>query len=568
VSASVIDEFFVAIGFKVDPGGAQELQKQTDQAKSSLFSLGNAVKAFATGYVVKSIAGINSAFEQNQIQIAGFLSALNLAPDFNAGLTEASDIIAQITRDAAKLPGEAEEYIEVFKTNAAFLKTAMPGADAGQIAGFTNRLTAVAKTVASTMDAGQIARESGMLLAAEGRAGSHNVLWQKLLPFLMQVDGQAKITAQSFNAMTQPKRVELLNKAFDKLQPALDAASDTFDAMWGAAVSGTKQFVRAATPGLFKGMKEGIAAITGLFINDQGKLTAFGEEIAHIGRDIGVFVTRTLRLAFNMGKEFLRLADSSIAVKAGLVGIGVAVIGLEKVLTFGLLGAIILVAEDLWTFHEGGQSVVGLLAEKFPFAIGLVEVGLGVLGVAFVATQAKAVTAAVETATAWTLANLPIIAMIASLGVLVYGIVQVVKHWEEMKATLKFLPKLAGAKISDSIAGIFGGDTTAESQVRADYGKQLEGISYKKAGNLEAGAAGPAFRPELLGGNKAQPPAGPAYGPYQPGQPDQNGQVWEKVLPGPSVNQSNNITINTTDGASGGRAAAREIVRGTQKAYR
>lgn len=236
--SNVIDDFWVSIGLKVDASGAQQLKKQTDDAKSQLFSLGNAVKAFATGYVVKSIASINSTFEQNQIQIAGFLNALDLAPSFTEGLTAASDIVAQITRDAAKLPGEAEEYIEVFKSNAAFLKTAMPGADAGQIAAFTNRMTAVAKTVASTMDAGQIARESGMLLAAEGRAGSHNVLWQKLMPFLMQVDGQAKITAQSFNAMTQPQRVELLNKAFDKLQPALDAASDTFDAMWGAAVSG------------------------------------------------------------------------------------------------------------------------------------------------------------------------------------------------------------------------------------------------------------------------------------------------------------------------------------------
>ncbi len=566
--SNIIDEFWVSIGLKVDPSGANELKKQTESAKSQLFSLGNAVKAFATGYVVKSIADINSSFEQNQIQIAGFLAALDFAPNFTVGLTEASDIIAQITKDAAKLPGEAEEYIEVFKSNAAFLKTAMPGADAGQIAGFTNRMTAVAKTVASTMDAGQIARESGMLLAAEGRAGTHNVLWQKLMPFLMQVDGQAKITAQSFNAMTQPQRVELLNKAFDKLQPALDAASDTFDAMWGAAVSGVRQFVRAATPGIFKGMKDGIAAITGIFINEQGKLTDFGESIALIGRNIGTFVTRTIRFAFNLGKAFYHLADSSILVKSALAGIVVAMIGLEKVLTFGLIGAIILVAEDLYTFYEGGQSVVGLLAEKFPWAIGLVEAALAILGAAFVATQAAAITAGTEAAVAWTVANLPIILMISSLALLVYAIGQVISKWEDLKATAKFLPRLAGAKISDSISSLFGGEANAEDQVRADYGKNLEGIAYKKSGNLAPGAEGPAYRPELLGGNKAQAPAGPTYGPYQQGQPDQNGQIWEKVPQGNNVNQSNNITINTTDGAAGGRAAAREIVRGTQKAYR
>lgn len=565
--SNIIDEFWVSVGIKADPTGSQQIKKQAEDAKSQLFSIGKAVTAFATSYVVKSIADINSSFEQNQIQIAGFLNALNLAPGFTAGLDVASDIVAQITRDAAKLPGEAEEYVEVFKSNAAFLKTAMPGADAGQISAFTDRLTAVAKTVASTMDAGQIARESGMLLAAEGRAGSHNVLWQKLLPFLMQVDGQAKITAQSFNAMTQPKRVELLNEAFDKLQPALDAASDTFDAMWGAAVSGVRQFVRAATPGVFKGMKDGIAAITNIFINDQGKLTDFGNSIAQIGRDIGIFVVRTIRLAFNLGKALFHLADSSVLVKVGLLGIVGAIIGLEKILTFGLIGAIVLVAEDLYTFYEGGQSVVGLLAEKFPWAIDAVTAALEVLGTAFFILKAQSIAAAVASGEAWFVANLPIILMIASLGILVWAIEQVITKWEEFKATAKFLPNLAGAKISDAISGLFGGPKgMGESQVRAEYGNQLEGIAYKKAGNLAPGAEGPAYRPELLGGNQATAPAGPTYGPYQQGQPDQNGQVWQTVHP--NVNQSNSIVINTTDGASGGRAAAREIVRGTQKAYR
>ncbi len=566
--STVIDEFFVAIGLKVDATGAQQLKQQTDAAKSHLFSLGNAVKAFATGFVAKSIADINSSFEQNRIQIAGFLNALNLAPSFTTGLTEADGIIQKIITDAARLPGEAEEYIEVFKSNAAFLKTAMPGADAGQIAAFTNRLTAVAKTVASTMDAGQIARESGMLLGAQGRAGTHNVLWQKLMPFLMQVDGQAKITAQSFNAMTQPKRVELLNKAFDKLQPALDAASDTFDAMWGAAVSGARQFVRAATPGLFKGLKTGIAAVTGMFIDGDGKLTAFGESIAHLGRDIGTFVTRTLRMVFGLSKALFHLVDSSVAAKGALVGIGVAIVGLERVLTFGLLGAFILVAEDLYTFYEGGQSVVGLLAQKFPWAVGLVEVGLGVLGAAFVATQAAAVTAGIETAAAWTIANLPIVLMIASLGVLAAAIVGVIKHWDEFKTTVKFLPRLAAAQAGDAITNLFGGHANAEEQVSAALVGEVEGLKYRKSGKLLPGAEGPAFRPELLGGNKAEPVASPAYGHYLHTLSEQNKSVPETAADRPNVNQSNHITINTTDGASGGRAAAREIVRGTQKAYR
>lgn len=555
--ANIIDSFLISLGFSVDPKGAAEMKKQTDSAKSQLLSLGNAVKAFATGFVVKEIAAINSSFEQNRIQIATFLNALELSPSFEQGLSDASDIIAQITKDAAKLPGEAEEYVEVFKTNAAYLKQAIPGGSASDIAAFTNRLTAVAKTVASTMDAGQIGRESGMLLATEGRAGSHNVLWQKLLPILMQVDGQAKITAQSFNALTQTKRVELLNKAFDKMQPGLDAASDSFDAMWGAAVSGVKQMVRALTPGVFAGMKAAISELTGVFINDQGKLTAFGESVATVGRDVGIFVTRMIRFAYKLGGALVDLADAEPAVKFGLIGIIGAVVGLEKVLKFGLIGAILLIAEDLYTFYEGGQSVVGLLAEQFPEAVTILQGLLWALGVAFVAVQGKAVTAAAETAAAWAIANAPIVFMIGGIAAILYGLNQIINKWAEVKATAKGWVNIAGGRLLDTISG---GGEHMEDQARAKMGKDLEDIAF----NRKFSGMGPQLPTAAESAANA-----PKYeGPQLYGTPDEKGRVWQHYEPGGNTTVNNNVKADIKVEGPDPVRNADEVDRRLQRSFR
>jgi hypothetical protein len=417
--ANVIDSLFIALGFKVDPSGAKDVKSQVDRARSSIMSLGTALKGIATGFVLKEIADIGSTFEQNMNVIAGSLSALGFASDFNAGLKEAEKTLKSITHDAAILPGEASDYIEVFQAGLPFLKAGIPGGSVQDITNFTNKLTAVAKSVAKGMDTGQIARESTMLLAAEGRAGGHNVLFQKLLPFLMQVEGQANLTAQSFNAMTQPQRVQLLQAAFVKLQPLIDAQADSFDAMWGAAVSGAKQLTRVATAGLFKGMKKGLQELTSLVIDNNGELTELGETI-----------TDTIATGARWGMQLVQAAVGIFRALSKLPGAVVAVgvaIGLMLGPTKLLIAALAIVVEDIYQFFTGGKSVIGLLMEKFPIAFTMLTGGLVAIGVAMAAMRAKAVVdlavlgvKAVSTAAsmgaAWAAALGPLLLIVAALG--------------------------------------------------------------------------------------------------------------------------------------------------------
>jgi hypothetical protein len=416
--ANIIDELFIALGFKVDPSGLNDLKSKTKEAQSALLGIGTAIKVALGGFAVREIASIGSAFEQNRLQIAGFLSALGLSSDFNAGLKDAETVIKKITKDAALLPGEAEEYVEVFKTNAAFLKNGMPGANPFQIADFTNKLTAVAKTVDAKMDAGQISREAGMLLAARGRAGAHNVLFTKLLPFMMQVEGQAKLTADSFNRMTQPQRVKLLQDTFALLDPALKEASHSFDALVGAAESMAKTVTRLTTAGLFEGMKEGLDSITALFLDSDSNPTELTKELAEAGKAVSHVVVQMVSAFGGFATMLLKNESAMKVLKFALMAVGIALSGLalqqtvgwfgkmilavfnlKKLLMGGLFVAIALIAEDLYTFMTGGDSVIGMLLEKFPLATKIAIGAIGALGLAFVATKIQMVLGLVEVAT-------------------------------------------------------------------------------------------------------------------------------------------------------------------------
>ena len=390
---------------------------------------------------------------------------------------------------------------------------------------FTNRFAAIGKTL--QVDAGQIGRDLSLMLGPKGRAGGNVLTFQRMLPFIRQLKGHATETAESFNTMTQPKRLALLQEALANpaLSSMLDRSAGSFDAMLGAAKSMVKTLVRLSTAGLFKGAKEGLDSIRAIFVDDGGKLTSTGQAFVDILQKIGYGVTRMIRLGGIAVKTLLRFVDSSIEVKVGLLAIAGALIGVTKLLRFGLIGAILLVVEDLHTFYEGGRSITGLLAEKFPVAVEIVKGVLAALGIAFVALQAKSLAAAIATGTAWAVANAPFIIMLASIGALILAFGYLIKNLEKVKATMKFLPSLAGAKITDSMQRLFGGATggpSNEDQVRAAFGAKLEDIDYKKAGRLGPGAIGPAYAPAL-----SSTPTAPTF--YGPSQADEKGLIWEKV---------------------------------------
>src|SRR6185437_11652157 len=114
-AGGVIDQLWVALGIKPDSTGFRQIKQEVDEAKSSLISIGGAVKAFVAGFAIHEVAGIGSEFEQFGIQIAGFLNAMGYSSNFNNALQQSNDIIKEIVTSSAKLPGQASEYIDTFR---------------------------------------------------------------------------------------------------------------------------------------------------------------------------------------------------------------------------------------------------------------------------------------------------------------------------------------------------------------------------------------------------------------------------------------------------------------------
>jgi len=585
MAATVIDSFLIALGFRVDPSGAAQMKKQTEGAKANLLSLGNAVKAFAASYVVKSVVQVSDVFEQNTIAISGFLEALDISKAGD-GMKDAADTIRSIEIAAAKLPGEAEEYVEVFRAGLPMIQAAMPGGSLTAITDFTNRFAAIGKTL--RVDAPQIGRDLSLMLGVQGRAGSHVLTFQRMLPFIRQIKGQAALTAESFNAMTQPQRLALLQEALANpaLSSMLDRSANSFDAMFGAAKSMVKTLVRLSTAGLFKGAKDGLDAIRSVFMDDSGKLTSTGQAFVDIMQKVGYGVARMVRLGASAVKMLLKFVDSSIEVKLGLVGIAGALIGVQKLLKFGLIGAILLVVEDLKTFYEGGRSITGLLMEQWPTAIYFVQGLLAALGGAFIVLQGKAVGAALKAGYAWAAANAPLILMLAGIGALIISITTLISKWEEFKATAKFWKNMGTARFKDAMEGIFGGDQLNVMHAKNQYGKELEDIAFRKSGRLTPGAEGPAFK---AGSGMSTDPTyyGPGGAEVKPGATAEEifNAKWANAYAAGNIQKvgsaagpvTNNTTINV-NGARDPRAVADEVnkiqqrqsrntVRANQKAH-
>lgn len=244
---------------------------------AALGSLGGAL----TAHKVTEIAG---AYEGVRNRMAGTLNALGFSDDFAEGLKVSAEMLDQIYATAAKLPGEAEDYIEVFTNNLPQLQSSLKGG-LDEYVNFSNKYTAVAKSLqVDTMQASMDLQR--MLQTGHGGAGLDVRTFTKLLPYLHQIQGQAALTAQSFNAMTDVKRADLLGQSLKMLDPMVSNMANSWDAVVGAVATAKRDLLRLSTEPLFDAMKASMQTISDLILNSNGKLTTFGRLVADIGTRI------------------------------------------------------------------------------------------------------------------------------------------------------------------------------------------------------------------------------------------------------------------------------------------
>lgn len=271
-------------------GAASVAANQISQVTSLISPMKAAIAGLVGGITLASIGSLGAQFENSQNKIAGFLTALGEAPDFQSGLKMTEQVMRRIEISAAALPGEAEDYIGVFTAGLPYVQKAIGGTTDDMVK-FTNRIAAVGSTLG--IDSAQIGRDlSYMLREGKGGVGMDTRTFTQMIPFLKQVEGQANLTAVSFNKMTEVDRAKLLMKAMDGLQPMIDNAAKSWDAVTGTIATTAKTLFRLSTEPLFDGMKQGMSAVSSMFYDVNGEATALTENVVAASNVIlGSFVS-------------------------------------------------------------------------------------------------------------------------------------------------------------------------------------------------------------------------------------------------------------------------------------
>jgi hypothetical protein len=181
-------------------------------------------------------------------------------------------IVRQMSRDAAILPGELNDYMQTFSTALPQLAK-VQGMTLQRATHLTNYLTAGA--VAAGIDAPQASRD--IMQALTGRSSIVDRSWTEVFSNYARFKGKRINTPAEFNRLTQEQRVQVLEDIAGQLQPMMDATGDAYEAIMGTFTSLQHELYLEASEPLFNAWKR-----TMIEVNRQ--LSAFYPVIAGIGR--------------------------------------------------------------------------------------------------------------------------------------------------------------------------------------------------------------------------------------------------------------------------------------------
>jgi hypothetical protein len=320
--------------------------------------LGSMLVGAGTIYTLQRALGfvtqIHSELESSRAVIAGSLAQFDRVKDFQSGLGEAERLLSLIRADAARLPGEAEEYIEVFRAGLPGVAQAVKGIQDvtnETITEFTNMFTAVGKS--ARIDAPQMGRDLALMLKVTGQAGAENRSFSTLLPVMQKVSGDFALNAEKFNKMSQQARFSLLNAAIhtNAMQDMVKAMGDSWDATWGAFKANLKLWTRQSTQGLFEGLKKIVSTFNDL--SDRLQKIDFAKLA-----DTWIGKVNWWRVAFSTlaSVGVMRLVRSFGGVTKALGGVNLLLGTMVK--RFLLIAAPVAIFEQLASTLEGNDTAL------------------------------------------------------------------------------------------------------------------------------------------------------------------------------------------------------------------
>jgi len=262
-----------AIGGKLSSAFEGAVEKAADLA-ATVATLGAAA---GFGAVTYGVAHLNNELEKTQISLAAIFGANGQTADMTQGMRRAADVMNDMRKDAAQLPGEFKDLVGIFQTAA--IPAFRAGMNIDSVRTLSSKVMAVGAITSLPM--AQTAREFAMLM--EGRAGAHNVLGMRLA-------GLSGDAAHQFNAKLPAERVKVLTQALDKFAPAIAIYANSFDGLSSTMVDNAKRFLGVGTSGLFEKVKGAMAEANAWYDKNQdsamGWARTLGFHLEH-GWDVG-----------------------------------------------------------------------------------------------------------------------------------------------------------------------------------------------------------------------------------------------------------------------------------------
>jgi len=218
--------------------------------------------------MIKHIIEMQSAAETSKIAIAGMFSAAGMpgANNFQTSLQMSADIITKMRRDARELPGTFEDLQNVFQMS--ILGGGEAGKSVSQIEQMSANVMAVSKSL--KIDSETAGREMAMMM--EGRAGSHNILFQRIRGMM-----SAGMDPEKFNKMAAPEKWKEIEKALSKFGPMIKEYAGTWEALSSSTVDYAQNLQRIATSAFFTSLKGTLQELNAWYEKNQDTLEAFAK---------------------------------------------------------------------------------------------------------------------------------------------------------------------------------------------------------------------------------------------------------------------------------------------------
>ncbi len=306
-----------------------------------------AAGAFAA--VTYGIVAMNAEIEETTIGLAGIFQAQGQTKTGWQGFNDAMDLgagqLKEMRKDAAALPGEFKDLVNVFRT------IAIPGLHAGlnptELRQFSAKTMAIAATTGLPMHVA--AREMAGLL--EGRSGAHNMLGQRLL-------GLSGGKATAFNHKTEAERYKMLNDEMNKYQHAFNAYQNSFAGLKTTFTDYAKMFLATATAEPFERVKAALRDMNAWFGGGNG--TRAETMAQNIGHALAAGFDYALHEFHKVRDEIMRFAEWSKTHSIKDKAVGIAKSGLGMYAGAKIAGTGLQMAGGAMSMMGSGGALAGL----------------------------------------------------------------------------------------------------------------------------------------------------------------------------------------------------------------